>query len=66
MDKTEQVKKWLSETTSYDGCIYIAVDRNGNSFSRTHTSKWVSDRQLVDRMRQLVELWDGQLKANIE
>jgi hypothetical protein len=66
MDKTEQVKQWLSETSSYEGCVYVTVDKNGNSFSRIHNHKYVSDRQLVDRLKQLVETWDAQLTANGE
>ncbi len=66
MDKTEQVKQWLSETFSYEGCVYVAVDKYGNSFSRIHNHKYVSDRQLVDRLKRLVETWDAQLTANGE
>ena len=64
MDKTEQVKKWVDETSSYEGCVYITVDKCGNSFARLINHKYVSDRQLVDRMKQLVEIWDADLKAN--
>lgn len=75
MDKTEQVvqstlamrvKQWVSETSSYEGCVYLAVDKNGNSFARIYNHKYVSDRQLVDRLKQLVEIWDAQLKENVE
>lgn len=66
INKTEQIKQWLSETISYEGCIYVAVDKNGNSFSRMHNHKYVSNRQLVDKLKQIVEAWDAQLKANGE
>lgn len=54
----------VGETSSYEGCVYVTVDRNGNSFSRIHNHKYVSDRKLVDRLKQLVEVWDAQLLAN--
>ena len=62
-NKKETLNEWAEKTESFEGYVYIAVDRGGNSFSRFISSEHVTERMMVDRMKQLVDVWDRQLKA---